>query len=247
MAVDSCAVVRPRNARGEGAKLRADILAAATAILDEIGSLDAVTLRAVARRVGISAPSIYAHFPDRQAILEAVVDNAFAQLIDALNAAVDTERDPVARLRLGCGAYLRFAAERPQPYRVMFQRGGPPNGDTVTLGGPALGAEAFDILVSAIKECAIAGRSTSIDPFADAAAVWVAMHGYSLLHTGLPGFPWPAEDQVFDRIVLRLAGIPGDSAPGDPVPGGPIPGGPIPGGPIPGGPIPGGPIPGDSA
>jgi AcrR family transcriptional regulator len=51
-------VLRARNRRGEGSKLRADILAAATRLLEQTGSEEAVTLRAVARQVGISAPSI---------------------------------------------------------------------------------------------------------------------------------------------------------------------------------------------
>jgi AcrR family transcriptional regulator len=206
----SCIVVRPRNPRGEGGKLRGDILAAATEILETTGSLDSVTLRAVARRVGISAPSIYAHFPDRETMLVAVIDDAFAELIDTLNEAIAPVSDPVERLRVGCRAYLRFAQQRPQPYRVMFMRGGGPDTDTADLGGPDLGAEAFAILVDSIKDCADSGRSSSVDPFADATAVWVAMHGYSILHTGLPGFPWPPADDVFDRIVLRLAGVPAD-------------------------------------
>ena len=49
--------MRERNRRGEGGKLRADIVAGATQLLEDTGSEDAVTLRAVARQVGISAPS----------------------------------------------------------------------------------------------------------------------------------------------------------------------------------------------
>ena len=55
---------RARNRRGEGARLRDDIVAAAVALLDETGDQAAVSLRAVARRVGIAAPSIYRHFAD---------------------------------------------------------------------------------------------------------------------------------------------------------------------------------------
>ena len=70
--------VRERNRRGEGGKLRAEILEGATALLEQNGSEEAVTLRAVARQVGISAPSIYSHFPDREAIVDAIVDGAFS-------------------------------------------------------------------------------------------------------------------------------------------------------------------------
>ena len=198
--------VRPRNPRGEGGKLRADILNAAAGLIEDSGTPEAVTLRAVARRVGISAPSIYAHFPDRDAILLALIEQAFAELAQAVNAAIAEESDPVARLRLGCQAYLRFARERPQPYRIMFQEAHPAS-DLAPDGSENLGTEAFAILVDCIGQCAAAGRSSSTDPFADAAAVWVAMHGYALLNAGLPDFPWPAPEAMFDRIVLRLAGV----------------------------------------
>ena len=106
---------RPRNPRGQGARLRADILGAAAELLEETGDEKAVTLRAVARRVGIAAPSIYAHFPDPQAILLAIVREAFADLLAHLQAAeAGAGPDPVARLRAVCAAYLDFADTRPQ-------------------------------------------------------------------------------------------------------------------------------------
>ena len=106
-------VVRSRNRRGEGGRLREEILAGATELLEETGSEDAVTLRAVARRVGISAPSIYAHFPDREAIVDAIVDSAFDDFNTAIYSAIDGVTEPLVRLRAGCAAYLRFAADRP--------------------------------------------------------------------------------------------------------------------------------------
>ncbi len=116
---------RERNRRGEGGRLGADILAAATSLLEETGSEEAVTLRAVARAVGIAAPSIYAHFPDRDAIVDAIVDEAFGELDDAITAAFDTETDPLRRLSAGAAAYLRFAEQRPHRYRLLFGRSEP--------------------------------------------------------------------------------------------------------------------------
>ena len=69
---------RDRNRRGEGGRLREEILQAATDLLERGGNAEAVTLRAIAREVGISAPSIYGHFEDREAIVSAVIDNAFS-------------------------------------------------------------------------------------------------------------------------------------------------------------------------
>lgn len=68
--------VRQRNPRGEGGRLREDLLAGAQRNLERTGSEDRPTLRAMAREVGISAPSIYAHFPDSQANIHAPTQQA---------------------------------------------------------------------------------------------------------------------------------------------------------------------------
>src|SRR6266852_3216557 len=71
---------RQRNARGQGARLTEDIVSAAITLIERAGTHEAVTLRAVAREVGIAAPSIYAHFPDREAIVMAVTLRVFGEL-----------------------------------------------------------------------------------------------------------------------------------------------------------------------
>ncbi|MBO0692570.1 MAG: TetR/AcrR family transcriptional regulator, partial [Acidimicrobiaceae bacterium] len=99
---------RVRNRRGEGSRLRDDIVSAAVEILEKTGNPEAITLRAVARQVGIAAPSIYGHFADRDAIIVAVVTEGFTRLTRVLKEALAGSTDPVESLRLGCDAYLRF-------------------------------------------------------------------------------------------------------------------------------------------
>jgi AcrR family transcriptional regulator len=191
---------RRRNRRGEGTKLRDDIIAAATTLLERTGVEESVTLRSVAREVGIAAPSIYAHFPDREAILIAVVSAAFDDLRDAL-ADISPRDDPVEALLAGCRAYARFAVDRPTRYRVLFGR---------TRSGPAPEAarlDVFQVLVDAIAACVAAGRSDSTDPFADAVALWSAMHGAVSLRAAAPRFPWPPLDDSVDDLVRRLARV----------------------------------------
>ena len=199
---------RARNRRGEGRRLRADILAAAAGILERTGREDRVTLRAIAREVGIAAPSIYAHFADRDEILAALISDAFADLAAALTtAAIEDLPDPVDRLRAGSTAYLEFADNHPQQYRVLFEHRRPARLEAGVSADQRIGAEAFSILVGRIAACVAAGRSRSVDSSADAAAVWVALHGYTTLRTSLPGFPWPGREELLDRIVLTLARI----------------------------------------
>jgi AcrR family transcriptional regulator len=209
---------RPRNPRGEGARLRQDILDAASEILESTGSPEAITLRAVARAVGIAAPSIYAHFQDREAILDQLCADGFVEFRAALLAAIAPFDDPVERLLAGCRAYLGYSAEYPRRYRALFY-----HPDTRTRQRPvdpaslAQGAATLNVLVEGIAGCARAGRSASQDHFADAFAVWVALHGLATLLAEMsPDLPWPDHDQLLTNLVSRLAQLEPAGTPGEP-------------------------------
>ena len=192
------AVRRQRNARGQGARLTEDIVTGALALIERAGSAEAVTLRAVAREVGIAAPSIYPHFADREAILAAVVARVFDELAAAIKAgAAAAGPDPVDQLVAGCTGYVDFGLSQPARYGVLFAGRWGPAADYCKPvafgpdGRPVLewGAEAFSLLLHGIEDCVTAGRSASTDVVADATAVWVALHGTVTLRTTLPGFP----------------------------------------------------------
>ena len=112
--------------------------------------------------------------------------------------------------RAGCAAYLRFADERPGQYRVLFGRyqrlGDRP------AGRAAIRAEAFNLLLTALRDCASTGQIASDDLHGDAVIIWAALHGYATLRAGLPHFDWPDPQAVLDRILSRYA--PAAHAPG---------------------------------
>lgn len=196
---------RTRNKRGEGSLLRAEIVTAATALLEKAGREEAVTLRAVAREVGIAAPSIYQHFPDREAVLDAVVVAAFEDLIAALEHDLAPVSDARERLLTGCRTYVRFAQDHPQRYRVMFGRGAETaSGAPVPRGMPPEALEALTYLSSGIDDCVKAGGSDSANPFSDAVALWASLHGLATLAcTSAAG--WPGQDQLLEVLVERVA------------------------------------------
>ncbi len=209
-----------RNARGQGARLTEDIVSGALAIIEREGTDEAVTLRAVAREIGIAAPSIYAHFPDRLTIMLAVVSRVFDELTDAISKArLDAGDDPVERLVAECEAYVAFGLRRPARYRVLFSDRRLGSDDSwrdyckpVTFdpgGAPVLvfGAESFALLVDALAACIAARRSQSTDAMADSTAIWVALHGMVSLKSSAPGFPWPESDDFVRQLVFRLARI----------------------------------------
>jgi AcrR family transcriptional regulator len=197
---------RARNARGEGAKLRLEIVAAAGRLLDAAGSPDAVTLRAVAREIGVAAPSIYAHFPDRDAIVHALIEEGYAEVVAEITTARDTETDPVKQLEAGVRAYLRYALDNPARYTVMLGRPGSPDPE------PRRGVDdpatiSFQLLVTAINNCVREGLSNSADSHRSATAIMVAIHGYAIMRPQRPTFPWPPEDGFITYLVTTLADI----------------------------------------
>lgn len=204
---------RTPNRRGEGQRLRGDIVAAARRLLERSGNEDVLTLRAVAREAGIAAPSIYAHFPDREAVLDAVVAEAFDELEDSVRGAAEAEPDPGRRLMAVCRAYLAFAEAQPASYRVLFgrSRGAATEevpGEMTELGG----AGAFGVLADAVRaaEGTADGTASGTDAapaaLVDATALWVALHGYVSLRASVPVFPWP--EGLLALLVERLAGPP---------------------------------------
>jgi AcrR family transcriptional regulator len=201
---------RTRNRRGEGARLRDEIVEAASQLLEQSGSEAALTLRAVARQVGITAPSIYPHFADREAILSAVLTRAFEAFEARLRLASEGEEEPVARLWATGHAYVAFAAEQPHRYRVLFERHRPRGAATLEKSSAVehmLGAGAFAVVLDAVSDCIAAGSSKATSPLATATQLWVALHGYVTLRSSAPEFPWPDTDEILDALITRLAWI----------------------------------------
>ena len=202
---------RPRAARGEGHRLRQELMAAASALLAELGDANQLSIRAVAAAVGVTPPSIYRHFPDKQALLAAVLEQRWKEL----NAAIAGEvvADPFVTLRRGCLAYVRFAEEHPGHYRVLFSAASPAGVTQRRETHP--GAPSFLLTVDTITRC-LKARGHTGDPWALATRTWVTLHGLvDLRITMMFPFPWQPAEEFVDALLTDL----GLSAEFDPPPG----------------------------
>ena len=95
-----------------------DIVAAARELVEEEGA-DALSMRRLADRLGIRAPSIYKHLPDKQALENALISTTFEEQAELFEAAIADSDDPVEAL---AGAYRDFARRHPHLYRLMTDR-----------------------------------------------------------------------------------------------------------------------------
>lgn len=196
---------RARSRRGEGERLREEILAAAEALLVETESEDAVSIRAVADAVGVTPPSIYRHFDDKDMLLLEVCRHSFQVFHDALEQALAEGRgDAADRMRVLGGAYVRYAREHPEHYRILFMA-------RFELSAQAYAEEmvtegnAFHLLLRTAQDLIDSGELrpevAEKGPLHVGILFWSAVHGLASLFVAKPGLPWPDQDALVTDLV----------------------------------------------
>ncbi len=162
---------RTRNRWGQGERLRAEVLEAAARLLGELGTVEGLSLRGVAREVGVAPASLYAHFADKSALIDALLDYEHERLVGLLReagAAVD-EADPIGRVRAQLHAFCRFSLANPGLYRVMFG---------ARLGQPVSPARALvETLTDSLRACEVAGARLRLPVERAAIVLTVGTHG----------------------------------------------------------------------
>ena len=108
---------RQRNPRGQGERLRDDIIEAASRLMADPAA-PPLTLRAVAREVGVAATSVYLHFADIESLTLAVAERRYGELVRIQDEAREQNSDPWQRLRAGCLAYCEFGLMHQGHYQV---------------------------------------------------------------------------------------------------------------------------------
>lgn len=170
---------RRRRTRYHHGDLRRALLDAALALVEREGA-EALTLRAAARRAGVSQAAPYRHFRDKEALLAAVAEEGFRAMTEGMRqAAAPHAGDPLGRLRASGSAYIEFATSHPAHFRIMFGRGAADR--SAHLGLMEAAREAFGVLVGGIRECQEAGIVRQGDPEDLALCAWSATHGLSTL------------------------------------------------------------------
>jgi AcrR family transcriptional regulator len=168
-------------------------------ILRETGSSEAMSLRAVAQRVGVSVPSIYLHFADKQALLDAVCEEVFEQLHVALKAADADALNPWEALRAQGIAYVKFALANPEHYRIVMMAGPSEHDPKDEIASGAFG-HLLDSVVGCIGLGVLEG-----DPLELGLRLWAAAHGLASLLIAKPKMPWPPLEELIDGTMCFAA------------------------------------------
>jgi AcrR family transcriptional regulator len=188
---------RQRNPRGQGERLRDDIIEAASRLLADPAA-PPLTLRAVAREVGVAATSVYLHFDSIDTLILAVVNHLFDELIRRQDEL--TETDPVQRVMAGALVYCEFGLAAPGHYQLMF---------ATPLPLPAYtpehfpGWKAFQQLVERVAACLGTERDDQ-RAFFTAQLIWQQLHGLVSLRISRSKFPWPPLEPTVRTAVQGL-------------------------------------------
>lgn len=154
--------------------LREALLDAARSLLGEVG-VDAVSLRAVAQRAGVSVGAPYHHFADKAGLLSALVHRCFADMDREVREALLDKTLPGEKLRAIGVAYVLYAVAHPAEFRLMFR----PEKGAVLAMPDALDAPVYGVLLEVIDELHAQGKGTDRD--SDIIAAWSVVHGLAAL------------------------------------------------------------------
>jgi AcrR family transcriptional regulator len=189
--------------------------------------IEGLTLRAIARRAGVSHGAPLRHFPTLAALLAAVAADGFTRLMATIAAhvatavqaaaAAGTPLDARQRLAVAGRAYVAFAIAEPGVYTVMFRP------DRVDVDDPAYqaqGTASFGQLVAMVEDAQAEGWHPDDRPEELAGVLWANVHGVAelTLHGALPTVVGePAPDRVLRLFRLLVLGV-DDLAPPDALP-----------------------------
>jgi AcrR family transcriptional regulator len=199
---------RARNARGEGERLRDEIIAAAIKVLSAIGAEDPFSLRAVAKEAGIAAPSVYIHFADRNVLLLAVLEKLFREQV-AIRAAAEDEAartggGPWERLLARSIVTVEFGLKHPGHYKVLFE-----GRVVLRLDDPRIADFGRPLLVRSIElireiKPISAKARVSQDPQRLSLLLWSGLHGVISLRINKPTLDWPSATALAEQITRAI-------------------------------------------
>lgn len=178
--------------------LREALLETARTLLQELG-VEALTLREVARRAGVSTAAPYHHFADKAALVKALAHQSLEELDRRSIEALDGLNDPREKLYAIGVAYITFAVERPADFRLMFR---PEMGTPTTMAEPAT-APVYRVLLQVVQELRTAGfGSGPVDT--GAITAWSLVHGLAALLVDGPLAPLRDDSAAVRALAIEV-------------------------------------------
>lgn len=179
------------------AQIRADLVEAAHALVREDG-YDGLTIRKLAERVGYATMSVYSYFPDKQAILLAIAQDAFAELARRMERAAPS--DPLEALKDLMRAYAEFGLENPNEYQTVFMTIQPEVKSEQVIEEMTSQNPALLLLQARVRAC-VDACCFSGDMHAIATLLWTVGHGAVSLLICFTHYPFGDRNAYIERVI----------------------------------------------
>ncbi len=184
---------RTPSPRGEGDRLRSELMTAARGLLLTPRAGASFSLRALARTVGVSPTAVYRHFNSVEDLVATVIDDQ-SLLLGAAVGTLDGELSVDALAQFGL-RYVEWGLTNPGAYQLLFE-----SAERYQVAvGP--GTAGYAILESVAHWLHQGGREPSTEL---ATRAWTALHGVTSLRIHKPALPWPTSIQT---EVTRIAHV----------------------------------------
>ena len=175
---------REPNARGDGDRLRSELVDAASDLLLRPQPPTVPSLRAVARACNVSPAAVYLHFESQQSLIRAVIESQ----LDALRAVLprlDNTGLPLAdRMRRFAEGYVEWGIAHPGAYQLIFE-----SADQLGVE-PHVGGPGWDLILSAAAFITETGALDASEAELMATRVWVSLHGLVSLRIHKAALQW---------------------------------------------------------
>lgn len=158
--------------------LKNALIRAGIEILSRDG-IQALSLRSVAKRAGVSHAAPYAHFADKDALIAAIAAEGYRKLYAQLAAAPQDSDDPLARLRDTAFAYLQFALDEPDHFRITFS--GVVTAEKSYPDYVEQSRRCYALVVGLVTDCQAQGLFAGEDAQRLAVSIWSCIHGFAQL------------------------------------------------------------------
>lgn len=176
---------------------RDEIVRAARELLLRVGH-DEFSMRKLAAELGCVPGTLYLYFKDKPALVAALVEESFEELMSELERSTDP--DPLLFLRRIMHAYIRFGIDNPDHYYFAFML---PRTSGLEKARPRP-HRSFAFLCDVVSDCIDRGSLRQMDPELAAQGIWTGIHGVTSLMITIPKFPWGDRKAVIDHVVDSL-------------------------------------------
>jgi AcrR family transcriptional regulator len=139
-----------------------------------------LSLRKVAKKAGVSHAAPYAHFHDKQALIAAISADGLRRLYEQMSLVVDAyPNKPAKQLTEGAKAYLHFAQEHPDQFRIMFS--GVIESEKDHPDYVEMSIKSYQRVIRIVEACQAQGVLRSESAEALGVALWSVVHGLTML------------------------------------------------------------------